>query len=161
MEADTKLSCNIPPDKTSEGAVHDLKSDTSVVEKTVSETRENNNTSEVSLLASNFKDLTIISCKSIAKPATKKSCNYMESEVDILEGNPVISELCEQNDDNGSSTAEYAESTDDPTRPGKKRKVGSCPNVKCVDADDYMLTCSCCKHKHHYSCSDLPPYQIV
>ena len=86
----------------------------------------------------------------------------MESEVDILEGNPVISELCEKNDDNGSSTDEYAESTDDPTRPGKKRKVGSCPNVKCVDADDdYMLTCSCCKHKHHYRCSDLPPYQIV
>ena len=146
MEADTELSCDIPPDKTSESAVHDLKSDTSVVETTVSETRENNNTSEVSLLASNFKDLTIISCKSIAKPATKKSCNYMESEVDILEGNPVISELYEQNDDNGSSTAEYAESTDDPTRPGKKRKVGSCPNVKCVDADDdHMLTCSCCK----------------
>ena len=77
MEADTELSCDIPPDKTSESDVHDLKSDTSVVETTVSETRENNNTSEVSLLASNFKDLTIISCKSIAKPATKKSCNYM------------------------------------------------------------------------------------
>ena len=82
MEADTELSCDIPPDKTSESAVHDLKSDTSAVETTVSETRENNNTSEVSLIASNFKDLTAISRKSIAKPATKKSCNYMESEVD-------------------------------------------------------------------------------
>ena len=57
MEADTELSCDIPPDKTSESAVHGLKSDTAV-ETTVSETRENNNTSEVSLLASNFKDLT-------------------------------------------------------------------------------------------------------
>ena len=43
MEADTELSCDIPPDKTSESAVHDLKSDTSVVETTVSETCENNN----------------------------------------------------------------------------------------------------------------------
>ena len=65
--ADTELLCDIPPDKTNDNAVHNLISDTPVAETSFSETRENNNTSEVNSLARNFKDLTIKSRKGIAK----------------------------------------------------------------------------------------------
>ena len=68
MEGDIELSCDIPPDKTSNTVVQD---DNTIV--SVTQDNNNNNTSEVCLLANNFKALSIKSRMSIAKPARKNS----------------------------------------------------------------------------------------